>query len=167
MPTIQEQLEWEQRMIDSGIERFRAQQDNAVENGRTHETSAGSRLLRSYVLQVSQHIRLYLDGKHPDGRRRNKYAPLLATLDTDKSALLALKAVIETLYHPEPAQRVLNKIGLRVEDELRFAKFQTENKEHYDQIVRDWERKNTTDYRHKHRVLVHESNKKDGFNWIA
>ncbi len=164
MPTIHDQLAWEERMISHGVERYRNQQDKAVEGGRTHETSAGSRLLRSYVLQVSDHIKLYLEGKHPE-RRRNKYAKLLETLDTDKTALFALKAVINTMYHPQPTQSILINIGRAVEDELRFSKFQTEHKEYYDQIVRDWERKNTENYRHKHRVLTFKSNQEDSFNW--
>lgn len=152
-------------MVTRGVERYRAQQDKAVEGDRTDETSAGGRLLRSYVLQVSDHIRLYLDGKHPNGRRRNKYAKLLATIDADKSAYFALKLVVSTMYNPLTTQRVCISLGRLIEDELRFAKFQTEHKEYYDQIVRDWERKNTQNYRHKHRVLVKKSNDENSFKW--
>lgn len=165
MPDIHDQLAWEEQMVQHGVERYRAQQDNAVEGGRTSETSAGSRLLRSYVLQIADHIDLYLDGKHPDGRRRNNYAKLLATLDADKVAMFALKAVISTLFNPTTTQTVCINIGKMCEDEQRFLKFATEHKEYYDQIVRDWERRNTTDLRHRHRVIVNKSNEK-GLEWL-
>lgn len=164
MPTIHDQLAWEERMIAHGVQRYRVQQQKAVEGGRAHETSAGSTLLRSYVLQISDHMKLYLEGKHPGGRRRNKYAKLLATLDTDKTAMMALKAIIATLYHPVAMQTVLINIGRAVEDELRFSKFATEYKEYYEEVVRSWERKNTSNYRHKHRVLVFKSNEM-GMHW--
>lgn len=153
MPDIRDQLAWEERMVDHGVSRYRGQQDKAVEGSRAEETSAGTRLLRSYILQVSDHIRLYLDGKHPDGRRRNQYAKLLATLDTDKTALFALKVVVNTLYHPQPTQRVCINIGRHIEDELKFAKFHTEHKEYYDEVIRSWKRKNTTNYKHKRNTL--------------
>jgi len=158
MPDIHDQLAWEGRMVDHGVERYRVQQDRAVEGGRTDETSAGSRLLRSYILQVSDHIRAYLAGKHPNGRRRNQYAKLLNVIDTDKVALFSLKVIINTLYNPQKAQSVCASIGRHIEDELRFSKFNEEHKEYYDEIVRSWERKGTTNYRHKHRVLVVKSN---------
>lgn len=165
MPTIHDQLSWEEQMVQHGVERYRAQQDSAVEGGRTTETSAGSRLLRAYVLQIADHIQLYLDGKHPEGRRRNNYAKLLATLDPDKVALLALKTVIGNLYNPTSTQTVCIAIGKLCEDEQRFLKFATEHKEYYDQIVRDWERRNTTHYRHRHRVIVKKGNER-GMEWL-
>jgi DNA-directed RNA polymerase len=105
------------------------------------------------VLQVSDHIRLYLDGKHPEGRRRNKYANLLATVDTDKTAMIALKAIIATLYSPRNTQSVLVNIGARIEDELRFSAFEERHKEYYDEIVRSWESKRTKSTSHKRKVL--------------
>jgi len=164
MPTIHDQLAWEDRMIAHGVARYRGQQSKAVEGDRAHETSAGATLLRSYILQVSDHIRLYLDGKHPGGRRRNQYAKLLATLDTDKAAMFALKAIVSTLFNPRPVQSILVNIGRTIEDELRFAKFETEHKEYYDAIVRSWEHKNTKSVQHKRNVMSVKARDK-GVEW--
>ena len=164
MPTIHDQLAWEEEMIAHGIDRYRNQQDKAVEGGRTHETSAGSHLLRAYVLQVSDHIRLYLDGKHPDGRRRNKYAKLLATLDPDKTAMMALKAVIATLYNPKSMQTVLVNIGRVIEDDLRFAAFEEHHKEWYDTLVRSYENNKTADYKFM-RYSLQGSARRAGMEW--
>lgn len=164
MPTIHDQLAWEERMIAHGISRYRTQQDKAAEGSRPHETSAGVYLLRAYVLQISERIGLYLKGKHPDGRRRNKYAKLLATIDADKTAMFALKAIISTMYHPRSTQSVLLDIGRSVEDELRFSKFATDYKDYYDQTVRSWESKRTKSVSHKRKVLKHVSAEK-GMHW--
>lgn len=166
MPTIHDQLAWEKQMVEHGVNRFRAQQDKAVEGGRAHETSAGTRLLRSYVLQISDHLTLYLAGKHPEGRRRGKYAKLIATVDTDKAAMMTLKAVIATLFHPISLQTLCVNIGKLLEDELRFTKFALENKEYYDGIVRQFEARKSTDYRYQHRSLVHAENE-HGEEWAA
>lgn len=164
MSTISAQLDWETAMTDRGVNRFRNQQSKATES-RAHETSAGSHILRSYVLTVADHIKLYLDGKHPAGRRRNKYAKLLQTVDTDKVALFALRGVIGAVFNDGASLAgVCTKIGRSCEDELRFSYFQAEYKEYYDTLIRDFERKNTTSYKHKRRVLAAKG-KDQGLVW--
>ena len=166
MPTIHDQLAWEERMIQHGVERFRAQQDKAIVGDRAHETRAGSTMLRNYVLQISDHIQLYLAGKHPDGRRRNKYAKLLATLNTDKAAMFCLKAIIGTLYNPKSLQTIAVHVGRCVEDDIRFTKFEAEYKVYYDELIRSFERGNTKSYDHKRNVLSVKSRDK-GMEWEA
>ncbi|SEN68254.1 DNA-directed RNA polymerase [Pseudorhodobacter antarcticus] len=161
MPTIHDQLSWEGTMVDHGVSRYRAQQDAAIKGDRTHETSAGSRLLRSYVLQISDHISLYLAGKHPDGRRRGKYAKLLATVNTDKAALMALKAVIAAMFNPQSLQSLCINIGKVIEDDLRFMKFETEHKEYYAEIIRQFEARGSTNYRYQKRALSHAQSSKE------
>lgn len=153
-------------MVQHGVERYRAQQDSAVEGDRTHETSAGSRLLRTYVLQISDHLKLYLAGKHPEGRRRGKYAKLLDVINTDKSAMLALKAVIATMFNPQSLQTLCINVGKVVEDDMRFMKFETEHKEYYAEVIRKFEERGTTNYRYQHRALGHVAKEK-GVEWHA
>ena len=140
-------------MATRGVERFRNQQALAAPS-RAHETSAGSRLLRSYVLTISDRLKEYLDGKHPDGRRRNKFAKFLDTIDTDKVAMLALRGVISAVFNSGVSVAgMCSQIGRQCEDELRLSKFQSEHKEYYDTLIRDMERKRVTSYNHKRRVL--------------
>ena len=153
MATIQDQLDFEEKMIYQGVDRFRKQQEEAA-TSRGSETSAGSTLLRSYVLTISDHISLYLDGKHPEGRRRNRVAKLVETVDVDKIALLSLRAIINAFYtQATTLTSVCTQIGRRCEDELRFMHFETEFKEYYDSLIRDFQRKNVTSYDHRRRVL--------------
>jgi DNA-directed RNA polymerase len=154
MKTIGEQLDWEHNMATRGVERFRKQQAEATES-RGHETSAGSRLLKSYVITISDRIALYLEGKHPEGRRRNKFSKLLDTIDTDKVAMIALRNVIASVFKNGTGIASISiQIGRQCEDELRLSKFQTEYKEYYDSLIRDMQRKNIANYRHKRTVLT-------------
>lgn len=166
MPTIQDQLQWEDNMATRGVERFRNQQALAAPT-RGHETSAGSRLLRSYVLTISDRLREYLDGKHPDGRRRNKFSKLLDTIDTDKVAMITLRGVISAVFNSGVALAgMCSQIGRQCEDELRLSKFQLEHKEYYDTLIRDMERKRVSSYSHKRRVL-HAKGSDQGVLWKA
>ena len=153
MVTIQEQLDYECEMVYRGVERFRGQQEAAMDS-RNSETSAGSTLLRHYVLLISDQITLYLQGKHPDGRRRNKSAKLMATVSPDKIALLALRTILNGFYSPKNSlTSMCVQIGSRCEDELRFVHFQTEYTEYYDSLIRDFQRKNLVNYKHQRKVL--------------
>lgn len=151
--TIQDQLDHEADMIYRGVERFRSQQEAAKET-RNVETSAGSTLLRHYVLDISDHIALYLAGNHPEGRRRGKAAKLMSTIDVDKLALLTLRLVINSFNaQKQSLAGMCVAIGAMCEDELRFVHFQTEHKEYYDSLIRDFERKRLSNYKHKRSVL--------------
>jgi len=162
MTDLQTQLDWESEMIHRGVQRYRAQQQLAIEGGREHETSAGSRLLQSYVLQIADHMRAYLDGIK--GRRRSSCAPLLKAINTDALAMFTLRSVIGLLFAGrkdgtrEPLQTLCATIGTMAEDELRFSAFQTEHKTYYDAILRRLEEGRTKSYRHIHRNLVHSAN---------
>lgn len=157
MPTIQEQLDYETEMVERGVQRFRDQQDKAAET-RGHETSAGARLMRSYVIQISDQISMYINGQHPTRKsnRKSISAKLIERVDADKVAMFALREAINSVFSTKriSVQRVCVNIGQAIEDELRFSKFQEEYKEYYDAIIRDFERKNTTSVQHKRRVLV-------------
>lgn len=166
MPTIQRQLEWEEGMAKHGVNRYRAIQDRAIEGGQPDTTSAGSRLLRAYVLQVSEQIELYLAGNHPEGRRRNKYAKLLDALNSDVAGLLTLKAVISSLFTPQTIQTLCRSIGSAVEDDLRFMKFRTENMTYYDEIIRSFSQRGSNSNKYKRAAVGHVAKSK-GFEWEA
>lgn len=176
MTDLQTQLDWEHLMIYRGVHRFRNMRQKALESGREDETSAGSRLMQTYVLQIGDHIQDYLDGKIP-GKRRGKYAKLMGTVNTDAVAMFALRQIIGVIfmYNAEAIrkgakqtrislQAICGTIGGRIEDELRFSSFQTEHKEYYDAILRRLEDGGTKSYRHMHRTLVHSANSK-GMEW--
>jgi DNA-directed RNA polymerase len=162
--TIQDQLAHEHNMVYRGIERYRSQQQAAQES-RNEESSAGSTLLRHYVLPIADHINLYLDGKHPAGRRRGKGAKLMATVDTDKIALIALRSIINAFYSPRSLTSLCVSIGGRCEDELRFVHFQTEYKEYYDSLIRDFRNKNLVNYKHQRNVLKAKGADR-GLQWV-
>lgn len=167
MATIEDQLALEQEMTELGIGRFRANNDEAKAKGRYTETAAGSRLIRVFLSQVSAHIAEKLS-KNPAGRpsARNAYLRLLRGVDYDKLAMFTLHCVIECIYKPMSLTRVAAAIGVRVEDELRFGKFEIEQPEYYNALIRDLDRRHSTQYRHRHRVLVNRMNKKE-IEWHA
>lgn len=162
MATIQDQLDHEHSMVYRGVERYRSQQE-AAKATRNDESSAGSTLLRHYVLTIADHIQLYIDGKL-EKKVRRKGAKLMATVNTDKIALIALRSIINAFYSPRSLTALCVSIGSRCEDELRFVHFETEHKTYYDSLIRDFENKNLVNYKHKRNVLKAKGADK-GLTW--
>jgi len=155
---LSDQLSWEEEMINFGISRFRHQQDYAKHRKNYTQTNAGARLLKGYLSQVSEFISHYVAGNNPKGRRKNKYADILTTVDADKLALFALTTMIQCVYEETSLAKVINSIGSMVEDELRFTKFELEYPELFDTITRAANQKNSANYRYRKTILVNAMN---------
>ena len=156
MATESDQKAWERDMISLGVNRFRATEDKAKQAGRFTDTSAGGRLIRVYLSQVSAEIM----EKIADKKLRRKELKLLKGIDCDKLAMFTLWSVIQCLYKPATVQKVAATIGKMVEDELRFSKFEMEMPEYYNAVVRDLDNRSSNNYQHRHKVLVNRMNDK-------
>lgn len=156
MATVSDQKAFEKEMLAMGVSRFRAAEEKAKDKGRFHDTSSGSRLLRVYLSQVSEEIMERLNWP----LNRNKYSKLVRGIDCDKLAMFTLYRVIECVYKPCTAQKVCAQVGKMVEDELRFSKFEIELPEYYNAVQRDLDTRHSTQYQHRHRVLVKLMNDK-------
>ena len=157
---VTDQIKWEKDMVAFGIARFRGQQSAAVDRGAHTETSAGAKLLRSYLSQVSQHISEYATTSN-----RSKYGKLLRTVDADKIAMFSLTVIISAVYEEVSVARVVQKIGTMIEDDLRFTKFYLEQPEFFEHLERDMNNRKTGNYRYRQRVLNHAM-KKSGIQWV-
>lgn len=151
-------------MIAFGVQRFRSQEDKAKDRGDFTGTNGGKRLLKEFLSSVSEFIADYCAGNNPGGRRRSKYTKLIAAVDPDKLALFALTEVIAAVFGETDVTAVSHKIGVMVEDELKFGEFMIAKPELFNTLQRDLDQRNSDNYRHRHRVLTHEMNKA-GIQW--
>ena len=153
---ISDQKAWERSMTSLGVSRFRAQEDKAKDDKRFTDTSAGARLIRVYLSQVSERIAEVINAPRQGGRRM--HTKLLQGIDYDLLAMFTLNRVMQCVFDPAPMQTVAQKIGQMVEDELRFSKFEIEMPEFYNAVIRDLDARNSHQYQHRHRVLVNRMN---------
>ncbi len=154
MQTLQRELDWEREMLNRGVLRYKAIQDKAVQGDRPAETSAGSRLLYSYIQQVSDHIRAYLDGKLETRRAPN--ARVLMSMDTDKIAFMSIKRMLTCVFTPDTLLAgVAVSIGKRIEDEYNFMRLEAEHKQYHDSIMRALEERHTANYDYMRKSILH------------
>lgn len=156
---LREQLAWEKEMVNLGVARFRNQETKALERKDYTGTNGGKRLLTGYLSQVSEFIAHYCAGNNPNGRRRSKYASMVALVAPDKIAMFALGEIVRCVYTEASVVDVAHRIGVMIEDELRFTAFELAKPELFSHLQRDLDSRNSENYRHRHRVLTHSMNK--------
>jgi DNA-directed RNA polymerase len=162
--SIEQQIELELGMINRGTERYWKQQSNAVDQGRGEETSYSKRLLPDLVTVMTTAL---IDKLSPKGAGRSNAAKIhLRTIDPAVACVIALKNILQYITSPVPVQSVALAIGARIEDDLKFTKFQAEESSYYATLIADFKRKNSTDYRYRHRVLTKTMNDRE-IAWAA
>ena len=156
MTTLQEELEWEKSMIQRGIWRFEHTKNKALEGDRVADTSAGNRLLKSYLAQISDKMTEVL---HTGvGSRAVK---VLRSMETDKLAFISLKVMLSCVYEPERVlTSICTQIGAKVEDEFHMMEIEATNKEYFDQTARN---QKSNSYRHLRNSIMQAAKNNTSF----
>lgn len=143
-------------MVQRGVDSYNRAQSEAEKNGRGSETVYARRLLREYMLPLTEALRDFVETKRPGTRGRIR--PLLAQVAPEKAMFMALQSLFNSFTFDAPLASLAVRIGRMVEDEIRFTRFEEQHGDYYRAIIEDFRRKGTQDYRYKHRVLTHKAN---------
>jgi DNA-directed RNA polymerase len=159
MSTIQEQLKQERFMVARGVAKQQNSYAAAEDGGRSADTSYGKALTRQYLPALVDHIEASCS--EAGASRFGKFKALVRMVDADKAALLALRGVFQDMFSEKPLPTLAKLIGTMIEDEAKFSRFQDDHQKYYDAVIKDFQNKNTTDYRHRHRVLTFKMSEKE------
>ncbi len=156
---ITDQIKLESGMVARGIAKARNSERAAVEGGRAADTSYAKALTKQFLPTLVEDVAAYCA---PGGSARfGQYRKLLRMLDADRACLLALRGVFQDPFAERSLPALAKQIGGAIEDEVKFTLFQDNHEEYYNEIIRDFKRKNTSSYRHRHRVLTFKMNEKE------
>lgn len=162
MPTLKDQLDLEEDLVLQGIRIYNKSVNDAKSQGREADTMYGQRLLSGLLEPVVNELNSIMDGK---ARKYGKYRPLIKDLDRNVVAYIALKTVLHNLSSTRTTTTVAKDIGTMIEDEYKFGNFQEVNKEYYEALMNDFNKRGTKSYRHIRNAL-NVTSKKKGFSWV-
>jgi len=158
---LKEQLELEQEMQDLGYKRYFSQLDKLKEAGQTSQAESSKYVMQNYVEIITEALDVQRVKKYG---HRAKYLGLIKGLDSSVCSFIALKCVMDSVLSKEVyIVKLARQIGTKIEDQIRFTHFNEHDPEFYRSILADFKRKNTVQYSHKHRVLIHEFN--EFYDW--
>lgn len=163
MPTIEDQLKLETEMVNRGVEAYKRAKETAIEKGRGAETGFARRLMDEYIQPLTEELDRIKNIKSGPGVRARANVHL-RNVDSDKAIFLALRAVFNAYDDKCTATAIANNVGRMIEDEIRFNRFREKYAKFYHEIILDFKRKGTKDYRYMHRVLTHAANA-NGDGW--
>lgn len=161
MTTIHDEIDWERKMIDRGVERFLAIRDRAVEGERVTETTAGQRLLKTYIMQVAETIGSFMGGSNKTVRPELR---VVRNVDPKLVAYMALKSMLVCVYKSNiPYTNICDDIGSKIEDELHFQDLETHHKEYLDEAMRIIESKRTANYSYLRNSILQSAKNNVGY----
>lgn len=143
-------------MLNRGAAGYTANLRKQEANGRGGDTTYAKRLIANYLTPLVEKLEEFLV-KSTAGNR-GKARALLRRVPNDTAIFITLRAVFNSFTLDEQLVQTASRIGRMIEDEARFSRFQELHGNYYDEIIKDFKRKGTQDYRFMHRVLTHQAN---------
>lgn len=155
---LQNELEAEQ--IDIGINRYQDNVTTAKTKSRENTTSYGRSMMSYAVGDVSKELNRFLkEAFSGKAGRLNASASMLSMIESDKASYLALKFAIDGVSTRQKLTKVAMKIGMAIQDEVKFRIFEDTNKAWF-QKIRNEVCKRTADRHYRRYAIIHTMNKK-------
>lgn len=152
-------------MLNRGADNYVSNLRKQEMGGRGAEAAYAKRLIENYLIPLVEKLNEWL-AKTSAGNR-GKARALIRRVDSEKCMYIALRAVFNSFTMDDQlVVQTASKIGRMVEDEARFSRFREMHGDYYDEIIKDFKRKGTVDYRFMHRVLTHQANIYND-QWVA
>lgn len=150
------QLEIEAQMFGNGIERFNKNNQRAIESGSASDTAWFRRLTKLVIEPYASAITAYLDYYTGRAGKPSRSIAYLKMLSPETAAYVGTKIIFDSLpVEGLCIQMIAEKIGRRIEDQVRFTKTE-EAAPKYIQAIKDGlKRAKSKDYEHQQTVLIH------------
>jgi len=165
------QIELEEKMVQSGIERAHKSAEAAEKHGRAHTTVYARRMIKAVIEPLTEAVQNWHDNAPVRGQGA-KLVRLMRQVPAEQSALITISEVMKHLRQADSAgvdNTVIKwgtAIGRMLEDEARFSAFKRTHADYMHAVMQDFKKRGTTNYRYMHRVLTHAANKL-GQTWLA
>ncbi len=160
MATIEEQIELEYRMVQSGIDRFNRQKEELLGKGLGAKTAHGRTIISGVVEPLEEAIKDFLNTSTNNRAIAKK---LLDGMPCDKLAFLTLITVIDTIASYHTLIKVARLVGVQVETQKRLDLWLKEEKNTATNMIKAANKKSDKGFDHKRHGLNHKM-KADGLD---
>ena len=158
MATIEEQIELEYRMVQSGIDRYNKQKDDLLSKGLGAKTVHGRTIVSGVVEPVSDAIKLFLSSPSSNRAVARK---LIEGMNVDTLAFLSLITIIDTISSYHTLIKVARLVGTQVETQKRLDLWLKEEGNTATNMIKAANKKSDKGFDHKRHGLNHKM-KADG-----
>jgi len=156
MDLIQEQYALEAEMHGAGVLRFHKSNSRASDSGAGSDADWYRRLMREFVKPMSEAVTAYID--YYKGRRGKLSSTIshLHCLSPEAASYISIKTIFDALCLKDVSiQNLAQKIGQRIEDEVRFTRIDEASPKYVETIKESLKRRNSGSYEFEADVMVH------------
>lgn len=167
MATLEQQIELEYEMVQSGIDRYHRQLMDLLEKDLGSKTKHGRTIIKGILDPVQAAIEDHCKVDRNHNRATSK--TLLKGMDAGKVAYLALVCLIDNLANNGTLLKVARNIGIQVETQKRLDTWLKQDKEVAQNMIKEANKKSDKGFHHKRYGLDHKI-KHDGVDlptWTA
>lgn len=146
-------------MYYGGIKRAEKMMADAETGGRANTNPYAKSIFDQFVLPLSEAVRSEID--NTQSNHQHAALKLLAALDTNVMAFLAVRTVVNTIMQTASGdhRRLASAIGKTIHSELVLAQIEAHNPELYHTLANDFGRKLSKDERHRMTVFKRSAKK--------
>jgi DNA-directed RNA polymerase len=167
MATLDDQIELEYQMVQSGIDRYHKQLTDLLEKDLGSKTKHGRTIIKGILDPVQNEIEKLCEVDQRQNRTTSKR--LLKDMDAGKVAYLSLICLIDNLAKNCTLLKVARTIGIQIETQKRLDKWIQLDKEVANNMIDLANKKSDKGFDHKRYGLEHKINS-DGLDiptWSA
>mgnify|MGYP003117132345 CR=1 FL=1 len=162
MATIEEQIELEYRMVQSGIDRYTRQKNDLLSKTLESKTKHGRRIISGVCEPLTKALVVAL--KKPRGRNDRVYK-LIKDINPSSASFLALLSVVDHVTSVSRLIAVAHYVGKQIETQDRLDKWIKEEPEIARNLIKLANKKSDKGFDHKRHGLNHKM-KNDGVEII-
>ena len=153
MATMQQQLELEYLMLQSGIDRYNKQLDDLVGKSLSSKTLHGRTIISGVCEPLADGIKKLVKDKTSN---RDITYKLLQGIKPEQAAYLTLISVIDKVAQNVPLLNVARLVGVNIETQKRLDQWLTMDKETATNLINMANKKSDKGFDHKRHGLNHK-----------
>tara|TARA_E500000331_G_C17170366_1_gene675804 strand:- start:413 stop:1195 length:783 start_codon:yes stop_codon:yes gene_type:complete len=160
MATLEEQIELENRMVQSGIDRYNRGKDDLVSKDLASKTKHGRTIIAGVCEPVADGVKEFMS--KPRGRNDRVFA-LLDGMDNRKIAYISLMCMVDMIAVHRPLTSLARNVGIAIETQRRLDEWLKIDKSTATNLIRMANEKSDKGFDHKRHGLNHKM-AKDGID---
>ena len=158
---FEEQAELEEEMVLTGISKFLKQTKDA--KAKAHESTSfhGILLMKKLVVPLARAIDLFIQEDVDKPGRLKTTIPLLAMLESETTAFLSLRVLMDGISSSQKLVNISHQIGQAIADQVRFNIWRTTDRKYF-KILVDKLGKTSASRHYRRYGLIRRASKKLG-----
>ena len=154
MATLEEQIELEYKMVQSGIDRYNKNLTDLLDKDLGSKTKHGRTIIKGILDPVEEAVKEFIESYNNNNRAK----ALIKGMYSGRVAYLSLICLIDNVANHSTLIKVARMVGIQIETQQRLDKWLAMDKEVATNMIKEANKKSDKGFDHKRYGLDHKIN---------